>query len=50
MYKCRSQINNNTKELEQVVVQPYIFFNGNCREAIDFYAKVFKTGKAKIMA
>ena len=30
-------------------IQPYINFYGNCQEAVAFYAKVFKTDKAKIM-
>lgn len=30
-------------------IQPYINFSGNCREAVAFYAEVFKTDKAKIM-
>lgn len=27
----------------------FINFNGNCRQAVAFYAEVFKTGKPKIM-
>ncbi|HEY5558013.1 hypothetical protein [Acetobacterium sp.] len=30
-------------------IQPYINFSGNCREAVAFYADVFKTDKAQIM-
>lgn len=30
-------------------IEPYINFSGNCREAVAFYAEVFKTDKAKIM-
>lgn len=30
-------------------VQVYINFNGNCREAVEFYAEVFKTEKPKFM-
>ena len=30
-------------------VQAYINFNGNCREAVEFYAEVFKTEKPQIM-
>lgn len=28
----------------------YVYFNGNCREAVEFYAQVFATEKPKIMA
>jgi PhnB protein len=30
-------------------VDVYINFNGNCREAVEFYAKVFGTEKPQIM-
>jgi PhnB protein len=30
-------------------VDIYINFNGNCREAVEFYAEVFETGKPEIM-
>lgn len=30
-------------------IQPYISFNGNCREAVEFYADVFGTDKPEIM-
>jgi PhnB protein len=30
-------------------VEAYINFNGNCREAVEFYAGVFETGKPDIM-
>lgn len=30
-------------------VQPYIYFNGNCRDAVEFYAAVFETEAAEIM-
>lgn len=30
-------------------IQPYLFFQGNCREAVEFYAEVFKAEPAKIM-
>lgn len=30
-------------------VDVYLVFNGNCREAVEFYAKVFKTEAPKIM-
>lgn len=32
-----------------MAVQTYINFNGNCREAVEFYAGVFGTEKPKIM-
>jgi len=32
-----------------VAVDVFINFNGNCREAVEFYAKVFGTEKQKIM-
>lgn len=31
-------------------VNAYLYFNGNCREAVEFYAKVFGTEKPQIMA
>jgi PhnB protein len=31
-------------------INVYINFNGNCREAVEFYAKVFGTEKPKIMS
>lgn len=30
-------------------VEVYINFNGNCREAVEFYAQVFETDKPQIM-
>lgn len=33
-----------------MAVHVYLVFNGNCREAVEFYAKVFKTEAPKIMA
>jgi PhnB protein len=32
-----------------MTLNAYISFNGNCREAVDFYAKVFETEKQKIL-
>jgi PhnB protein len=32
-----------------MAVQAYINFNGNCREAVEFYAEVFGTEKPQIM-
>jgi len=34
---------------EEMAVQVYINFNGNCREAVEFYAEVFVTEKPEIM-
>lgn len=33
-----------------MAVDIYINFNGNCREAVEFYAKVFETEEPKIMS
>lgn len=30
-------------------IQPYISFNGNCQEAMEFYADIFGTDKPEIM-
>lgn len=30
-------------------LNPYINFNGNCREAVEFYADIFQTEKPKFM-
>ncbi|TDL34211.1 VOC family protein [Jeotgalibacillus sp. S-D1] len=30
-------------------IHPYLSFNGNCREAVEFYAEVFETETQKIM-
>lgn len=32
-----------------MAVEVYINFNGNCREAVEFYAKAFETEKQQIM-
>src|SRR4051794_15198115 len=32
-----------------MAVNVYLNFNGNCREAVEFYAQVFETEKPKIM-
>lgn len=32
-----------------MTIQPYLNFNGNCREAVEFYADVFKANKPQIM-
>lgn len=32
-----------------MAVNVYLIFNGNCREAVSFYEKVFNTEKAEIM-
>lgn len=31
------------------MIEPYIYLNGNCEEAIDFYEKVFEGTEKKIM-
>jgi PhnB protein len=33
----------------QKVVTPYLVFNGNCKEALDFYQKVFGCEEARLM-
>lgn len=30
-------------------IKPYLYFNGNCREAVEYYAEVFKTEKPRLM-
>jgi PhnB protein len=35
--------------VKQMAIQAYINFNGNCREAVEYYAEVFKTEKNEIM-
>jgi PhnB protein len=30
-------------------IQAYIYFNGNCREAVEFYANVFQTNQPQFM-
>jgi PhnB protein len=32
-----------------MAVAPYIFFNGNCKEAVEFYASIFNTKDYSIM-
>ena len=32
-----------------MAIDVYLNFNGNCREAAEFYAEVFKTEKPQIM-
>ncbi|QDQ00756.1 VOC family protein [Lysinibacillus fusiformis] len=32
-----------------MAVEVYLIFNGNCREAVSFYEKIFNTDKAEIM-
>lgn len=34
----------------ELAIQLYFVFNGNCREAVEFYAKVFKTEEPNIMS
>lgn len=35
--------------VEKMAINIYMNFNGNCREAVEFYAEVFGTEKPKIM-
>jgi PhnB protein len=35
--------------VKKMSVDVYLNFNGNCREAVEFYAEVFKTEKPQIM-
>jgi PhnB protein len=35
--------------VKQVAVDVYLNFNGNCREAVEYYAQVFGTEKPQIM-
>lgn len=35
--------------VKKVSVDVYLNFNGNCREAVEFYAEVFKSEKPQIM-
>lgn len=37
------------KGLKQMAIDVYLNFNGNCREAVHFYANAFKTEEPKIM-
>lgn len=30
-------------------IQPYLYFNGSCREALEFYTEVFETEEPEIM-
>lgn len=32
-----------------MAIEAYINFNGNCREAVEFYSEVFETEKPKVM-
>ncbi len=36
--------------VNKMSVQAYINFNGNCREAVEYYVKVFGTAKPEIMS
>ena len=42
-------INNRYSGVKEMAVDIYMNFNGNCREAVEFYAQVFKTEKPQIM-
>lgn len=32
-----------------MAVLPYLYFNGNCREAVNYYADIFKTQEPRIL-
>lgn len=40
---------NKMKGVLKMVVTVYVNFNGNCRDAVQFYAEVFNTEKPEIM-
>ena len=40
---------NKKQGVNSMTVNVYLTFNGNCREAVDFYAQVFGTEKPQIM-
>lgn len=42
-------VSKNAKGVLEMAVEAYLIFNGNCREAVSFYEKVFETDKAEIM-
>jgi len=42
-------VSKNAKGVLEMAVEAYLIFNGNCREAVSFYEKVFDTDKAEIM-
>lgn len=52
-YKCTITYFKEDIEFNKGViimsVQAYINFNGNCRQAVEFYAEVFETEKPRIM-
>lgn len=33
-----------------MAVEVYLYFNGNCREAVEYYAQIFETEKPQFMA
>ena len=42
--------NNHTlMGVSEMSVETYINFNGNCREAVEYYAEVFGTEKPQLM-
>lgn len=46
---CTSRILIQNQGVKQVSVDVYMNFDGNCREAVEFYTEVFETEKPKIM-
>jgi PhnB protein len=42
-------VTNLFEGVKQVAVEVYLNFNGNCREAVEFYANVFGTEQPQIM-
>lgn len=40
---------NFGKGVDEMAVDVYLNFNGNCRQAVEFYAEVFNTEKPQIM-
>ena len=47
-HACRSSYSNEGAKL--MAINVYLTFNGNCREAVEFYAEAFGTEKPQIMA
>lgn len=46
---CEKLCLHNIEGVLQMAVNVYLNFNGNCREAVEFYADVFGTEKPQIM-
>lgn len=41
---------NPWRGVKLVAVEVYLYFNGNCREAVEYYAQIFETEKPQFMA